>query len=375
MASDHAPLRVMHLASGDLWAGAEVQLFNLATAQVASGEVRPWVVLFNEGELADRLRRAGLPVTVIDEQHQGVGRQFLALWRQLRQFRPRILHTHRSKENVLGALAATLVAGCSSLRTTHGAQEHPAVGWWSPRRLILAADHFCGRFLQKRVIAVAPDLAQALARQFGDRRVTVIANGLAVDDYPPAPQRPPRECLTVGLVGRLVPVKRVDLFLETARVLLHARPGQYRFRVIGDGPQMAQAQAVAAQLDASQGRQAVVFTGFVRDAPVRIADLDLLLITSDHEGLPMTLLEALALGVPVVAHAVGAIPEVLQHCGGGLLVQTHRADAYAEAVLALGPNPGTAFDPAKVREKLAERYSARANAAATLAVYRQICGD
>ena len=209
----------------------------------------------------------------------------------------------------------------------------------------------------------------------GARRVTVIANGLAVDNYTLAPQRPRRECLTVGLVGRLVPVKRVDLFLEIARALLRACPGRYRFCVIGDGPEMAAARAVAADLAATQGQQAVVFTGFVADAPARIADLDLLLITSDHEGLPMTLLEALALGIPVVAHAVGAIPEVLQHCGGGLLVQEQRAGAYAEAVLALGPNPRAVFDSAMVREKLADRYSASANAAATLAVYRQICGE
>ena len=101
-----APLRIMQLTSGDLWAGAEVQFFTLCRALRERGDVALRVVVLNEGELATRLREIGAEPVVLDETRLSAPQIFRELLSLLRQWRPQVLHTHRFKENVIGGLAA-----------------------------------------------------------------------------------------------------------------------------------------------------------------------------------------------------------------------------------------------------------------------------
>lgn len=117
-------LRVVHLASGDLWAGAEVQLYNLVLELHVRSDIYLKVVLFNYGVLENRLRGAGVRTTVFDEMTLGGLRLLRLLTSFLRRHRPHVLHTHRMKENVLGTLASLVCAGTHSIRTVHGAPEH-----------------------------------------------------------------------------------------------------------------------------------------------------------------------------------------------------------------------------------------------------------
>ena len=125
----HAPVHnridVLHLASGDRWAGAEVQLFTLLSQLRQNDGVQPRAVLLNEGELAQRLRAIDVPVDVLDESRLSSGaiaRELIAL---LRKYRPHILHTHRQKENILGSIANAVSVRARSVRTVHGAEENP----------------------------------------------------------------------------------------------------------------------------------------------------------------------------------------------------------------------------------------------------------
>src|SRR5690625_6993292 len=111
-------LRITHIASGDLWAGAEAQMANLLAALHQTEGVKLDVVLLNHGELEARLRQAGIPVTVLDEGELSAFIIAWRLWRHFRRKRPDLVHTHRCKENVLGSVAARLV-GARSVRTVH----------------------------------------------------------------------------------------------------------------------------------------------------------------------------------------------------------------------------------------------------------------
>ena len=139
-------------------------------------------------------------------------------------------------------------------------------------------------------------------------------------------QRPRR----VAFLGRLVPVKRVDLFLEMARNCVDVAPCKLTFDVVGEGPLAAALREVADRL-AMRGR--LTFHGFRPDAVAWLADVDVLVFTSDHEGAPMAALEALAIGVPVVARAVGGLPEMLSGVAGCRLVEGDDPAVLAEAVL------------------------------------------
>ncbi len=369
-------LQVLHIASGDRWGGAEAQLCTLLSHLRDLPGARPRAVLMNDADTAARLREAGIPVDILDESRLGAVAILRGLRSLLRQHRPDILHTHRLKENVLGSLAS-LGLGVPGVRTSHGAPEHRP-GWGKPhKQLIHALDRYCGAHLQQRVIAVSRDLGQQLATVFPSGHIAVIENGVDIAALQhrgagASFREAAPEAVHIGLVGRLDPVKRVDLFLGMAARLLEQPPVQQRglhFHVFGDGQLRASLEAASARLGLTQ---AVTFHGHRQDIGRCIASLDLLVMCSDHEGLPMTLLESIVLGTPVIAHRVGGMVEVLEGNCGGLLVSGHSADDYAGAVRDLLQHPDQAGIIARGQARVAERFSARGNAERTLALYRSI---
>jgi glycosyltransferase involved in cell wall biosynthesis len=361
-----ARVRAMHVISGDLWAGAEVQAFTLLTALRSAG-VEVMTALMNDGELAARLRSSGIKVQVIDERKLGSWQILRALRRLMAAWQPDVVHTHRQKENVLGSFANALAHRVPCVRTVHGAAEHSSKTRLAGR-IARAADRWCGRHLQQAVIAVSRELAMELETQYPPRHVRVIRNGVDVAAIRAqiAPvnfrEREPT-AVHVGIVGRLVPVKRVDLFLEIAARLRASQPGtRWRFQVIGGGPL---ADSLAARARELGLREFVEFHGHRTDSIACIAALDALVLCSDHEGLPMTLLEALAVGTPVVAHAVGGMRECLEADGQAGLVFDHAPRAYADAVAALVAR-------GRRNEMIASLPTSEINAQETLALYCEL---
>jgi L-malate glycosyltransferase len=371
-----APVRVMHIASGDLWAGAEVQICTLLVHLQRRSAVDLHAIIMNEGELARRLRAGGVATTVIDEsQFSGI-----AILRQIRRvmkaFAPHIVHTHRQKEHVLGALANAASHRATMVRTQHGAPEHRP-RWSQPSRLVNAAlDRWCGRLSRAHVIAVAPHLAPTLARTFGSGRVVVIENGIdaaaVVDAQRTAPFRQAaREAIHVGLIGRLEPVKRADIFLEVAAMLSAAPDGSaWRFHIFGDGHLRRALEQQCTQLGLDD---VVTFHGHDPMAPCYLADLDVLVICSDHEGLPMTVLEARAVGTPIAAHAVGGIPLPLAGYERAVLLPSQDPQAFSDAIRGLVARFRTRRGD-KRPARAEDRFDAAVNAERTLALYTTLTG-
>lgn len=366
-------LKILQLSSGDLWAGAEVQLYTLACALHDSGEVELVIVLFNHGELERRLREKGLNVQVLDETRLDAPRILARLLDLIKQQQPDIVHTHRQKENILGSLAAGLQRR-PSLRTAHGAPEYQ-VSWRQPaKKMFRLADRFCGRWLQRRIVAVSTDLAGKLEATFPAKKITVIENGIALDGI--APRQPVTADASapvhIAIAGRLVPVKRVDLFLQIAAQLeAAATPADHpvRFTVYGSGPLEDALKQQASDLRLKN----LHFAGHQANMHQHLPDIDILLITSDHEGLPMILLEAMAHGINVVSHAVGGIPRVLDDGACGCLVGSQQAGDYVDAIQTLLNQPERRKQLArKARERVESRYSATQNALAYLQLYRQL---
>ena len=367
-------MRVLHVASGDLWAGAEVQAYTLLRALQATAGIEVSAALLNEGELARRLRTAGIPVHVFSETDTSAARILIGLRTLMSSWRADIVHTHRIKENVLGSFANLLSRRAPCVRTVHGAAEHGKQGLLRlHKQLFHQLDHWCARRLQDRVIAVSAELKRALSGSFPAEKVIAIENGIDIAgtraqvatanfrvDAPAG--------VHVGLVGRLVGVKRADLFLATAASLRRSHPHTpWHFHLIGDGPLAGSMKELANGLSLGSS---VTFHGHRSDVVSCISSLDLLVLTSDHEGLPMVALEALAVGTPVIAHAVGGLVELLRGAGSCALVADQDAQLYADAVLASLAPPRERnvfeFDP------VIQRYSAAANASRVAQLYRQL---
>jgi glycosyltransferase involved in cell wall biosynthesis len=366
-------IRVVHVASGDLWAGAEAQVYALTKELNKLPALDLEVVLLNHGILEQRLMKQGVRVTVFDEKRLNSLQILKSLHNFLNSVRPDIVHTHRQKENVLGALASLGVPGCRSIRTVHGAPEFPLKAWQLRKTFYRLLDWFTGRFLQDRMVAVSDELGSSLRKQFMPQKVEVIQNGIDVDELVKQSQLTvdlpgPTEAFKVAFVGRLVPIKRVDLFMKIAKELVSGDLKRYRFYIFGDGPLREQVEKQVHQL---QVDTYVYRMGFMKDLPAHLAKMNVLVVTSDHEGVPMTVLEALALCVPVVAHSVGGIPQLLGHGRYGDLVISQDVAEYTVRIHALAEGGDAA--PRKVKDTSAHilsLYSAARSATAHRNLYR-----
>lgn len=367
-------MKVLHIASGDLWAGAEVQLYNLLCALQDNDGVVVAAALLNDGELARRLRAARIEVHLFPENTLGGPRILRGLRALLRTWRPDIVHTHRQKENVLGSFANLLALRAPCVRTAHGAQETAARSL--PQRAIAALDGWCGLHLQQRTIAVTRELAAKLAARAPRARIDVIENGIDPAAVAASAAASPPDLFEpgwthIGIAGRLVQVKRVDLFLDTAALLCRQPPGAlppYRFHIFGDGPLRAQLTRQAQALGIADR---VVFHGHRHDIAACLKGLDVLVMCSDHEGMPMTLLEAMSIGTTIVGNSVGGIAELLDGGRNGWPVTEHAAAGYARGILeALHGAEASVERAQSAAATVLAHYSAAACAARHLDLYR-----
>jgi glycosyltransferase involved in cell wall biosynthesis len=362
-------MRVMHIASGDLWAGAEVMLYNLARAQAASGAMEVSAVVLNEGRLAQSLAAAGVATVILPETEMGFAGLAAAVRSQIRRRAPDIIHTHRFKEDLLGALGA-VGRRIVCVRTVHGRDEAATAAF--KFRIGRAAHARAIDMKFAMTIAVSRSLQAELAQRFGSERVGFIPNGIdlegsAVGKCGRALEGRP---IRIGIIGRLVPVKRLDLFLRMARLLLTMAPGAFRFEIHGDGPERNALATLSRDLGVERF---VTFHGFTENARRAMQDLDLLYVTSDSEGLPMVVLEAMASGLHVVARSVGELPEVLDGGRCGTLVGSHNPEAYAEPAMAFLSDRSAFLDKARAAQRRVEtHYSASACAREYLRAYSQV---
>ena len=371
------PLRVCHVMSADLWAGAEAQVATVAT-HLVSQQVRLSAVLFNEGRLAERLRSLGVEVEVLDERRHGSIVLLARLTRFLRARGFDVVHTHRNKDCVVGALAAKLAGVPHVVRTIHGMAE-PMLGWDRAKYFVYELlDRTVLWLLVDRVVTVSRHMADAL-RVSGYRPGSLVAihNGielervkvrcsattvrreLGIDDH----------AFVIGTAGRLCAVKAQDLLLRAAPAILRERPDA-RFLIAGDGPLDESLRDLATELGVAG---ACVFPGAVVKIHDVIAAMDVFVLTSLHEGLPMALLEAMALERPVVATAVGGVPEVVTDGLNGLLVESGDDRGLAAACLALAQDRPLAERLGHAAKTTVEtRFTADTNGRAVLDTYRNI---
>ncbi|MDX6691736.1 MAG: hypothetical protein QOG15_3193 [Solirubrobacteraceae bacterium] len=285
---------------------------------------------------------------------------FVRLVRELRRFRPDIVHTHAAKAGTLGRLAA-LVPGRGRPRVTvHTFHGHSLTGYFSRPKAALFRR--IERFLASRttrLIAVSDEVRDELVALgvAPASRIEVVRVGLDLSrfDTDPATRAQHRGELrarlaipdgarVVTLIARLVPIKRVDRFLAVAQRLGGLE--DVWFLVVGDGE-------LGEQLRARPLPARVVWAGFQRDIPAICFASDVVVLTSDNEGTPVSLIEAQAAGVPVVSTRVGGAATVVA-AGGGALVDATDIDGFARAVRERLERPG---DPEPARAHVRAAFS------------------
>jgi glycosyltransferase involved in cell wall biosynthesis len=191
-----------------------------------------------------------------------------------------------------------------------------------------------------RFIAVAQRHAQYLSEveRFPEAKICVISNGVDTDRFTPGQGVQFRREIELaahvpvaGIVAALRPEKDHELFLRAAALVLQRLP-EARFLVVGDGPLRAGLESTARSLGIAD---AVRFLGTRQDIPAVLQAMDVFVLTSKMEANPVSILEALSCGTPVIASRVGSIPETVQDGVTGYLVQPSDAEAFAARILDL----------------------------------------
>ena len=322
---------VLHIFSGDLWAGAEVMIHSLLAQLNLDDQVRLIALSMNEGVLTGKLRAGGVETHVIPEARFSFPHIFLRAARLLRSGRIDIIHSHRYKENLLAILLGKCLRVKGLIATVHGLPE-ATPSHEGPSHLLTRLDTFLLQRCFSHVVAVSHDIKSRMtnARQFTNGSMSVIHNGI-----PPVQCSPPSDNsnattqtphgIHIGSVGRLVPVKDFTLFLEiAARITQDAE--NVRFSILGDGPCRGEIEEKADRLGLN-GRFSLLSP---RQDPVPYyRTLDIYLNTSLYEGIPMSVLEAMACGVPVVAPRVGGLSEIISDSQDGFLVEGRNPEGYA----------------------------------------------
>jgi L-malate glycosyltransferase len=367
MADSSGKYRILHVIDHLGSGGAQeavCQLVKYARKEHFRAEV---VTLHGHGHYWEVLRSWGVPVSTLVPQgfvRAAIPLMFVRLCRLLSRQRYDVVHTHLIGANVLAAPLAAWYR--VPVRFTHD-QTNDDV---RQRSFIHRGLDYLANRLNHHIIAVSSSIRTFLCQQEGlpADKISVIYNSVDLERFAPrnAPgarqegrsrYNLPPEALIVGGVGRLHYQKNFSLFLEVAAEVCAREPRAF-FVIAGEGPERAALEEKSRRLGLASR---VRFLGFVKDMPELYQCLDLLLLTSHFEGTPLTVLEAMAMGVPVVASRVDGVTEVLEDGRDGLQVPPGRRDLFVEAVCRVLADPVLRQGLARAgQEKARRQFSAEA---------------
>jgi glycosyltransferase involved in cell wall biosynthesis len=336
-----------------------------------------------EGSMIDYAQRHGVqPVMVPEIVGEATfkprdAKALSKLYRLMRREQPHIVHTHTAKAGFLGRLAARIAAVPIVVHTYHG---HVLHSYYSPFKSELLRRMEQGlALLTDHVVAVSERVKSDLVKYAvaPPEKISVIPLGFDLEPFHSAQvwQGQFRNefglngAALVGIVGRIFPIKNHRLFLDAAARVAQ-QESNARFVVVGDGVMRPEIERYARQLGLAER---VLFTGWRRDLPRIYADLNVLVVSSDNEGTPVSAIEAMASGRAVVATRVGGLPDLVADGETGILVEPRDPDALAQAVLHLLHEPEAASRMGEAAQRAtSERFAVGRLIADTEALYSRL---
>jgi len=324
-------MRILYVITRAARGGAQSHLLRLVEAAARQDELL--VAVGEDGPLCGRLREVGVPFRIVKHLkhaphlwHDPMGVMEVA--KLIRQFEPDLVHAHSGKAGLLGRLAAALCR-VPAVYTAHGYAFAESMPW--PRRVAaLSAERLAARSGALTIAVSKSECRLAARHRLRNRgRTAVLHNGCEESRYPAAPEVSPP---VVVMVARFALPKRQDRLIRAfSRIAGHSQ-----LWLVGDGPEMASARSIANE---SGTRHRIVFWGDRGDVPALLGRAQIAALISDQEGFGLSLIEAMSAGLPVIASAVGGMPEIVVPEVTGLLVPANDEARLEVALRRLIANP------------------------------------
>src|SRR5258706_10217925 len=342
-------MRIVHVVDMLEVGGLERFVVDLSREQKRAGHHPSLCCIVRGGPLARDAESAGIPLVVIGKTSSKSPRLLLRLTQHLRRLAPDVVHTHDPNIHPYAAIAARLAGVKAVLNTRHGVSTSsgraPGERYY---RAVLP--------LTNRIVFVSDDSRRILVEERGlpSNKARVILNGVSLDEYSRLAN--PGALLSrirFGAVGRMVPVKAQNVLIDAFAILQQRLP-EACLRIVGGGPLMTDLQTQVERLGLAER---VTVEKTTSDVPGVLKDLDIFVMSSLSEGLPMVILEAMAAGLPIVSTRVGGIPEVAPEGTVARYCVPGSAPALAHAMYDAASSPNLAEMGRASRAAVCENFS------------------
>jgi sugar transferase (PEP-CTERM/EpsH1 system associated) len=342
--------------------GLEFVVLNLARHRDRSRFALRVLCLESAGAVTAAIEETGVPVESLGCKGLPKARTLARLTRRLRQLRPDVLHTHNMNPHFFGVIAAALAGVPRVVHTKHG-RNYP--DQW---RAVLR-NRFCS-LLTDRIVAVSEDAANIVRdiERVPARKVTVIRNGVDLDRFSPGMTGRTQGGTHAIHVARLNISKDQRTLLEACRLVVDQVP-EFRLSIVGDGPEGESLLALRDRLDLTKHVQ---FLGERHDVPNLLAGADFFVLSSVEEGIPLTVLEAMAAGLAVIATRVGGNPEVVVPGETGWIASPRQPRELAAAMLNMLREPVVTQEMGRAGRQRVEEFF---NVSKTVAAYESTYDD
>ncbi|HEY3412189.1 MAG TPA: glycosyltransferase [Armatimonadota bacterium] len=343
------PLRIVQVVETLDVGGLERLAVDLASAQKQAGHLPAIFCVFHPGALAAQAEAAGVPVIAFHKKKGFTWSNIRAMAAELRRLRADVVHTHNSVIHHYGLLAAWRAGVRVTVNTRHGLgvlhsarrQDYyfRATMPWTDRVVTVSED---GREFFVRHRGVPQDICQ------------VIYNGVPLARFLAQPATPGafRPRLRFGTVGRMVPAKAHDVLIRAFAQVLQHYP-QAELHIAGDGTLAAANAALVEQL---QLRQSVHLPGITSDPPSFLKDLDVFVLSSISEGMPIVVQEAMAASLPIVSTRIGGVPEMAPEGSVAFYAEPGDAGSLAAAMRQAAASPDLSAMGEAARRIACERF-------------------
>ena len=326
--------------------------------------------LFRGGDIFEQLKQSGIDAEILGMRSDKDIGFLIRLAGRLRRENIHIIHAH-------GYTATSLARVAAIMARTPVIIAHMHSTYWAFSRKQLFVEKILS-FFTDRIICCSHSVADFVTEveQIDPRKVAVIYNGVDFEKYAlKDPNAWPKRAggYIIGCVARLAPCKGHKYLLEAARQVIKRFPGEVRFVIIGDGALRSELEEFTAGLGI---KDHVSFKGPVLDIIKELASIDIaVLASSEREGLSLSLIEALAAGIPSVGTSIGGTREVIISGQNGILVPPKDPDSFAKAILSLLADPQTAMTMGRRgRKVIEEKFSVREMLEKVTALYNDLAG-
>jgi glycosyltransferase involved in cell wall biosynthesis len=359
--------RVLQLIETSGPGGAETMLINLVR-QLSQGQYAPVICLRKNGWLSQQLQKWDFETVIIPQDGYVNSVWFRKLRKMIHAEQISVIHAHEFAMNSYGSILSA-IAGVPVITTVHGKNYYHEK--WRRR--------FAYRLIARwsRMVAVSEDIRNFLITQVGIKQdhVLTIRNGIDVKAYAgrfgeDRAQTKERREYVIGSVGSLYPVKG-HTYLLKAFAIVHKTQPDVICKIAGRGHLLAQLQAEVADLGIANQ---VEFLGLRDDIPQFLQGIDVFVLPSLSEGLPLSILEAMAAGKPVIATNVGGVSEVVQDRRTGFIVPPKDPEGLANRILQVMADQSMAEALGRAgREKVERDFSLNTMTKQYEALYEEAC--